>query len=565
MKSKMISSLVLAGMVAFGAQAEDFSGSLFIKDATIAPGGTATLSVQLTNNIDINGFQFKMTLPTGISYTSWSLSEERLPSGATTSDCVKSQSFVNQVFSCASALNYGDTPASFTGTEGEIALVTITADASLAEGSYTINLTEIDVASSGGTDYDVPSTSFTLTVGAISYDEGYAVEVLPFAFKEDVDISLTMDNLTAITNIALDVELPKELVETEDFYYFDNYPGNSSKFNVNYDSNTDGSLHVTIDRRSKNKFNAGSGTNVAILGLTYDGIPLSAGVYPIAIKNIQLTDVDGNTYLAAPYTTEIFVGTSPKITVTNGVAAFHGNYGGTDEYALLTAALPESATIDLTEVSALADDPSSMQMNNVYVTADDVSYSRTVTSEWGSLCLPFAVETNDNIQLYELVAATSTSLTFEKVASAVAGTPLIFKASEGFSFKVANDGFNVGFAADDRAPQLNTNVDKWVINGSYFDESIDVSSMQAYALNGGEFHKVLSKLNVKAFHAWLQNNGTANAPAFRIFDGTEGIQVIEQEDGSVKLIYDLQGRMLKSGEHQQMYIENGKKIMSINK
>ena len=70
---------------------------------------------------------------------------------------------------------------------------------------------------------------------------------------------------------------------------------------------------------------------------------------------------------------------------------------------------------------------------------------------------------------------------------------------------------------------------------------------------------------MKAFRAWFQNNGAAMGAAIRIQEGTDGIEFVEQEDGSVKLFYDMQGRLLKNGEHQQMYIENGKKVISINK
>jgi hypothetical protein len=70
---------------------------------------------------------------------------------------------------------------------------------------------------------------------------------------------------------------------------------------------------------------------------------------------------------------------------------------------------------------------------------------------------------------------------------------------------------------------------------------------------------------VKPFRAWFQNNGAPMGAAIRIEEGTDGIDFVEQEDGSVKLIYDMQGRLLKNGEHPQMYIENGKKVISNNK
>lgn len=564
MKRKMISSLVLAGMVVFGTQAEDFTGSIYIKDATIAPGGKATLSVQLENSEGVAGFQFDMKLPDGINYSNWGLSEERLPSGATTGDCVKSQSFNDQLFKGALALSYGQ-GAVFSGASGEVATITIEADADVAEGTYTVNLENVVVGFPSNANVRIEGTSFTLTVGTPSFDEGYKVEILPFAFKEDVEVPFVMDNLTDITNIAFDVELPSDLVSGE-LYYIDN-PLGKTKFTVGDELNSDGTILVTVDRRSSNKVDAGSGTDIVILGLAYDGSAVSAGIYPITIKNIELTDVDGNTYLAAPYTTEIFVGDAPKATATDGVVAFHGNYGGATEFALLKAALPTGATVDLTEVSAMAEDATALQTDNVIVTADAVAYGRTVSNDWGTLCLPFAVESDDNIQLYEMSGASSTALSFEKVSSAVANTPLVFKATGGgFSIKITNDGsFGVGFAAVNPKVSITPSVTNWVVNGSFIDESVDVSSLQAYALSGDTFHRAISKINVKAFRAWFQNNGAAMGAAIRIQEGTDGIDFVEQEDGSVKLIYDMQGRLLKNGEQQQMYIENGKKVISINK
>ncbi len=561
MKIKMISSLVLAGMVAFGAQAEDFTGSLYIKDAVITPGGKTTLSVQLENNIGVSGFQLDMRLPEGIRYSNWGLSEKRLPSGATAGDCVKSQSFENQLFKGGIAISFGEN-AVYTGTSGEVAVITIEADASVAEGIYTIELENVVLAFPPNKDKKIQGTSFTLTVK--DYDEGYNVEILPFAFTGGTNVSqpIILSNKTAITNIAFDVEVPS--------YFTDNGLSRVSLVLDDWDFTTKSQIssniiHVTIDAASGSSIAEGEVNKIANLGIRQNS-GVSAAVHPISIKNIQMTDVNGKSYLGAPYTTEIFVGNSPKATATDGVAAFHGNYGGVTEFALLKAALPTGATIDLTEVSAMAEDATTLKTDNVIVTADAVAYGRTVSNEWGTLCLPFAVESDDNIQLYEMSGASSESLSFEKVSSAAANTPLVFKATGGFSIKTTNDGtFDVGFAAANPKVSITPSVTNWVVNGSFIDESIDVSSLQAYALSGGQFHRATSKINVKAFRAWFQNNGAPMGAAIRIEEGTDGIDFVEQEDGSVKLIYDMQGRLLKNGEQQQMYIENGKKVISINK
>ena len=562
MKKKIFSTLVLAGLFAFGAHAETFEGGLTIGDAVIAPGGTATLSVQVENNIPVRGFELNMFLPEGVTVTSCTMNADRFPNGNTALGGVKQKE--DGGFEIAYAIQEKVT---FSGTSGEIASIKIKADESVAEGEYKVELKEIYLfdISDAAPMYSKETDEFTLTVAVPNYTEGYAVEILPFAYNGNVKRqSILLANKTAITNIEFDIEVPSYFSEISLCKATSSLDDLEFTTEIVTNSNT---MHVTIESNDPEYFIAEGNENaIASFNMVKKTSGVTTGVYPITITNIQMTDANGASYLAEPYTTEIFVGTSPKVTVTNGVAAFHGNYGGADEYALLTAALPEGATIDLTKVSAMNGDPTSLKMNNVFVTNDVLAYGRTLANEWGTLCLPFAVETSEDFQVYEMVAASSTSLTFEKIASAAANTPLLFRAKgSDISFQATNDGtFDVNDVAQNPTSSMTT-IDRWVINGSFIDESIDVSSLQVYALSDGEFHKVLSKLNVAAFHAWLQNNGDSLGASFRIFDGTEGIQFVEQEDGTVKLIYDLQGRSLKSGEHQQMRIENGRKVISVNK
>ena len=556
MKSKAILSLLLVCLISFGAQAANFEGRLFVKDATIAPGGTATLSVQLENNIDIRGFNFSFVLPEGITVKDNALNEDRSPAGASIVGELTRKEDGSYFWPLAFFNNI-----SFSGTSGEIATLTIEAESTVADGNYSVAMTGVKVAGLDGTSYPLEDYTFTITVETPTYNEGYKVEILPFALTDESTFPFLIANETNINAFEFDVVLPASILSE----LYDGITFDLSRFDTDAQNNN-GTIHVTASS-TRRTIAAGSGTICATLKLYYEEGLVETGVYPILIKNITMTDEGGNSYMAAPYTTEIFVGNSPKVTVTDGVAAFHGNYGGATEFALLKAALPTGATIDLTEVSAMAEDATALQTDNVIVTADAVAYGRTVSYEWGTLCLPFAVESDDNIQLYEMSGASSTALSFEKVSSAVANTPLVFKATGGgFSIKITNDGsFGMSFAAANPKVSITPSVTNWVVNGSFIDESVDVSSMQAYALNGDVFHRATSKINVKAFRAWFQNNGAAMGAAIRIQEGTDGIDFVEQEDGSVRLIYDMQGRLLKNGDQQQMYIENGKKVISINK
>jgi len=532
-----------------------FEGTLYIEDATIFPGQTTTLSVQVENNIPFRGFQFDFYLPEGVTVVGYEMNSERWPEGSieigdigTTED--------------GTGYRFAMTPKDnvyFTGTSGEIATITIKADETVAEGEHAVGLKNIYIFDmEGATIYDKEEDQFTLAVK--SFNAGYAVKVLPFALnEEEVEVPILLDNLTDITNIEFDLILPTVFV-TEELYFTTNVLGRT-KFTLSEDVIADGTVHVNIDRKSSNKVNAGEENEILDLGLAYDPDLISTGVSPITFKNIVLTDVGNNTYLAAPYTTEIFSGDSPKATVTDGVVAFHGDYGETEGFELLKASLPEGATIDLTEVSDLAEDPSELRTDNVIVTAEAISYGRAMTNEWGSLCLPFALESDDNIQLYELTSASSSAMTFDPVSSVEANTPVVFKASgDGFTVKAANDGFDTGFAAAMPKTSIEAITD-WVLNGSYSEETIDVSGMQAYGLMNNEFHRFTKTLTAGAFRAWLQNNGEPMNATIRIEDSTEGISIIEQEDGSVKLIFDMQGRQLNDCPSHQIFIENGHKVV----
>lgn len=164
MKKTMFSSLVLSGILAFGASAEDFGGTLYVEDVTIAVGGTAVLSVQLDNDIDVSGFQLQLLLPAGITYQGWAISEERLPVGATPKNVLSMQHFDNQKLTLASALNCW-VGARFAKSQGELATVTITASPNIPKGTYLVELRGIDVCDPMGNDHEVPSSTFTITVG----------------------------------------------------------------------------------------------------------------------------------------------------------------------------------------------------------------------------------------------------------------------------------------------------------------------------------------------------------------------------------------------------------------
>jgi hypothetical protein len=562
-KKLFLSTLCLS--LGLSAKAENtdvsqFENVVFPVSTTGEAGTNVTVSVEMNNTVDATGFQFDIVLPEGITVATdedgfylIELSEERTTSNKTNYFDSALQPDGSVRVMCSSTKSY-----TFEGTSGEVCTIELIIGEEVADGDYPIIFKNIEISDTGSNAHRLSQVEATLTVVNVNYDEGYAVKVLPFALNEEyVDIPILMDNETDIKSFAFDLQIPASFVSQE---MFEEFVYSISGFNtIAASPNSDGTIHVSAERRRQNKVAAGKKTEIANLTLYYEDNIVPVGIYPISVKNILLTDVDDNAYLAAPYTTEVFVGDAPKATVTDGVAAFHGDYGETEGFELLEASLPEGATIDLTEVSDLAEEPTELRTDNVIVTAETISYGRTMTTEWGTLCLPFAVESAEGFQLYKLTEVGETAMSFDKVDSAEPNTPLVFKVSgDGFVVNAANDGFVPGFAAE--TPTIVADaIENWLWKGSYITETIDVSSMQAYALMYDEFHRITKTLTVKAFRGWLQNNGAPRNAALRISDDTNGIEFVEQEDGSVKLFFDIQGRQLKDGVRSQMFIENGQK------
>ena len=70
-----------------------------------------------------------------------------------------------------------------------------------------------------------------------------------------------------------------------------------------------------------------------------------------------------------------------------------------------------------------------------------------------------------------------------------------------------------------------------------------------------------TNITIPPYRAWFTAPDDYKPAPLRISVGdTEGLQFVEQEDGTVKVYYDLQGRKLDEAQ-KGLKIENGKVIM----
>lgn len=129
-----------------------------VKPLSISKGGTAKLEIQLENSDEIEGFQFNLVLPDGITVTNVEKSE-RLPDGIDLSYNALSTANTYRIF----GYQMGDTP--FSGTSGCFVYVTLSASDALTVGSnLTGYISEISLTVIPTDEYEADGSSFEITI-----------------------------------------------------------------------------------------------------------------------------------------------------------------------------------------------------------------------------------------------------------------------------------------------------------------------------------------------------------------------------------------------------------------
>jgi hypothetical protein len=177
--SFLVFSLGLTGMVkAENTDITSMENVIYIAPFSASAGSQVNVSICMKNTVAIRGFQFDLNLPDGVTVVTndkgrivSSLTAARLEEGDEHTLTVGTQDDGAIRFLCGS--QYDET---FVGNDGEIATVTVTIAADLAEGDYSIQLkniklTETDISRF----YETELLESTITIeesdGRIHFDE----------------------------------------------------------------------------------------------------------------------------------------------------------------------------------------------------------------------------------------------------------------------------------------------------------------------------------------------------------------------------------------------------------
>lgn len=198
-------------------------------------------------------------------------------------------------------------------------------------------------------------------------------------------------------------------------------------------------------------------------------------------------------------------------------------------------------------------------------TATAASYSRNISNAWGTICLPYEVESDDDVTYYTTGTINGDVLTLTSTDVVPAGTPAIFKAA-GSSITAAGSNVNVKGAVQTES----VTDDDITLIGSFAKQTILAADVpNAYYISGGKFWHATGTLSVNPFRAYFTTNSASPSNGFSITvddDNVTAIQALTGEsDTTITAIYTVDGKQV--GDLQQglniVKFSNGKtkKIM----
>ena len=206
-------------------------------------------------------------------------------------------------------------------------------------------------------------------------------------------------------------------------------------------------------------------------------------------------------------------------------------------------------TGDLAIESLTLDDKVGYECEAEY-TANDVSYSRAMSNEWGTLCLPFEIKSDQEAtcKFYELKEVKETEIVLTEMTGNIpAGTPvLVRRNAEGtnISLNATNAAITVAPAAGSTANGFSL-VGRFTASEALPNDSYIISNNKFWRVNDLTSKEDVTDVKVGAFRAYLQSNGVQNVKMMSLSIGDDTTGIVETlndfTDGDAEF-YDLNGK-----------------------
>ncbi len=153
------------------------TNTITLQELSIQPGGTATLLVDMTNDIDITAFQFDIKLPEGISISNDEYGDPliALTSRGTNTHMVVSAYQENGALRVGA---YSSKSRPFKGNSGTLLEISLEADPSIECGTYNIDMSTIYIVKPDGTQLDIDNFTHPIVIETSGIEDIYNNNVL---------------------------------------------------------------------------------------------------------------------------------------------------------------------------------------------------------------------------------------------------------------------------------------------------------------------------------------------------------------------------------------------------
>ena len=183
-------------------------------------------------------------------------------------------------------------------------------------------------------------------------------------------------------------------------------------------------------------------------------------------------------------------------------------------------------------------------------------YQRTVSSNWGTIALPYEAKSNEDVQLYALKRQADNTLVVSPVATLDSNTPGLFRRLS-TDTRVSFEPVNFEIADDKLSPAVGT--DGSALNGVYANQQI--TDADTYYIKSDKFYAINSYFSIKPFRAYVSAPAASEVREFSIVieDQTTGIDtVVNLSDDDC---YTLSGQRVGKPAAKGVYIRGGKKVV----
>lgn len=184
------------------------------------------------------------------------------------------------------------------------------------------------------------------------------------------------------------------------------------------------------------------------------------------------------------------------------------------------------------------------------------SYSRTLSGNWGTLCLPFDFnpEAIDGAKFYELSSVSEGVMHFTEVTTTVdAYTPIIFNGTNGttYNFRTGEITFEAPGTGDLEKAEVGGFVMKGTVSRKVINAADDASNTYWYVGSDDKYHQATGTLTVAPYRSYFTASASASANGVRAYsivigDNDEATAILNAQGEITDIvdIYDANGRRM---------------------